>query len=122
VDRIRVLVITPPLQADVLRAAFTAEQAIELVGESTAGRAVDAVAATGAQVAVLGGEDVRRSTALKLLAAHPWLKVFRVVGSGHETVLYECRPVTTVLGEVSPSMLVRAILRSVGPTRPEAAR
>jgi len=122
VDRIRVLMITPPLQADILRAALDAEPTLELVGEATAERAAHAVAATGAQVTIVGGEDPHGPTALKLLEAHPRLKVFGLVKSGREAVLYECRPVTTVLGEVSPSLLVQAILRSVASPRPGRSR
>jgi hypothetical protein len=122
VDRIRVLVIMPPLQTDILRTAFASEPAIELVGQASADAAVDAVAATGAQVVVVGGEDVRGPTALNLLAAHPRLKVFGIAESGREAVLYEWRPVTTRLGELSPRLLIRAILHAAGRRRPEAAR
>jgi hypothetical protein len=112
----------PPLQADILHAALAAEPMIELVGQVAAHAAAHAVAATGAQVAVVGGEDVRGPTALNLLSAYPQLKVFGIVESGREAVLYECRPVTTKLGEVSPRLLVDAILRAFGQMRPEAAQ
>lgn len=119
-NRIRVLMITMPrLQADIVRTALAAEPAVELVGEASARAAADAVAATGAQVAILGDGEALPAAAIDLLDAHPRLKVLGVTGSGREAVLYECRPVMTRLGEASPRVLLDAIIRAVRPGRPE---
>lgn len=122
-DRIRVLMISMPrLQTDVIRAALTAEPAVEVVGDVPRDRAGDAVAATGAQVAIVGDGDVLPAIALDLLATHPGLKVLGMTGAGGQAVLYECRPVATRLGQASPRLLVEAILGAARPRRPEVPR
>jgi hypothetical protein len=103
----------PRLQADIIRAALAAEPAVELVGEASAPAATEAVAATGAQVAILGDGETLPTTAFDLLAADPRLKVLGMTGAGREAVLYECRPVMTRLGEASPGVLLDAIIRAV---------
>ena len=121
-ERIRVLIVTMPrLQADVIRAALAAEPTIEVVAEIGADE-LPAAAARGAHVAIVGGEGAQAPTALDLLAAEPQLKVFGVAESGRRAVLYECRPVATPLGEVSPRLLVQAILRAVEAERPRGGR
>jgi hypothetical protein len=105
------MITMPPLQADIIRTALAAEPAVELVGEVSAPAAAEAVAATGAEVAILGDGEALSVTAFDLLAAHPRLKVLGMTGSGREAVLYECRPVMTRLGEASPRVLLDAIIQ-----------
>jgi hypothetical protein len=122
VDRIRVLMISMPrLQADVIRTALAAEPTVEVVGDVPRDRARDAVASTGAQVAIVGDTDALPASALDLLAAHPGLKVLGVTGAAGQAVLYECLPVATRLGEASPRLLVEAIL-GARPRCPEVPR
>jgi hypothetical protein len=123
VERIRVLMIAMTrLQADVLQEAFAAEPAIEVVGDVARDRAAGAIAATGAQVAIVGDAEALPATALDLLAAHPRLKVLGMTGPAGQAVRYECRPVATRLGEASPRLLVEAVLGVVGPEPPEIPR
>jgi DNA-binding NarL/FixJ family response regulator len=122
VERIRVLIATMPrLQAGLIRAALAAEPAIEVVAEVGADELAAAVLSSGVQVAIVD-EGAQAPSALELLAAEPRLKVFGVAESGRRTVLYECRPAATPLGEVSPRLLVQAILRAVRAERPRAGR
>jgi len=44
-----------------------------------------------------------------LLRAHPAVRVFSLESDGRETVLYELRPHSVALGNVSPEALVAAI-------------
>lgn len=115
-ERIRVLTIaTPRLQADLIGDALADEPAVELVGQVGADAAADAVAATGAQVVVVGldaGADPP-DLVLSLLARHPRLKVLGVTSSGGQAVLYELRPQARSLGEVSPRTLVEAVVAAV---------
>jgi len=76
---------------------------------------------SGVQVVIVG-EGTQAPSALDLLAEEPRLKVFSVAESGRRIVLYECRPLATPLGEVSPRLLVQAILQAVRPERPRAGR
>jgi hypothetical protein len=116
VNRIRVLMIAMPrLQIDIIQAALANEPAVELVGDVPGDAADGALAATGADVAILGDGDEPPLTPLGLLDGHPRLKVLSVSGTGGTAMLYEYRPVVTRLGEASPRALVDAILRVAGP-------
>ena len=49
-----------------------------------------------------------------LLRAHPNVRVFSLEANGRETVLYELRPKSVPLGNVSPEGLIDAIRASAG--------
>ena len=49
-----------------------------------------------------------------LLRAHPAVRVFSLEANGRETVLYELRPKSVSLGNVSPEGLIDAIRASAG--------
>jgi hypothetical protein len=113
VNQIRVLMIaTPRLQTDLISTALADEPAVELVGQVGADAAAGAVAATGAQVVIVGrgGGADPPDLVLSLLALHPRLKVLGVTPTGGQAVLYELRPTARSLGEVSPSTLVETIV------------
>lgn len=122
-NRIRVLMIAMPrLQIDIIQAALANEPAVKIVGEVPGDAADNALAATGADVAILGDSDEPPVTALGLLDSHPRIKVLSVSGTGGRAVLYEYRPMITRLGEATPRVLVDAILHVARPRGAEAQR
>ncbi|HEX2361892.1 MAG TPA: hypothetical protein VHI11_07460 [Jiangellaceae bacterium] len=117
---IRVLMITMPrLQADVIESALAAVPDIQMVGDVTVADAEDAVAATVADVVILGDGETLQAAALHLLAVHPRLTVIGLVDSGRQAVLFDCRPVVQRLGDASPHALVDVIVGATRTRRPE---
>jgi DNA-binding NarL/FixJ family response regulator len=125
VKRIRVLMIaTPRLQTDLISTALAGEPAVELVGQVGADAAAGAVPAADARVVIVGleGGADPPGLVLSLLALHPRLKVLGVTSSNGQAVLYELRPTARSLGEVSPRMLVEAIVDAARAEGPEILR
>lgn len=70
----------------------------------------EAVSRTGAEVVIVGlarGETAEGYDTL--LFAHPQVKLFAVAADGRRAFLYELRPQSVPLGDVSPEELVAAI-------------
>jgi DNA-binding NarL/FixJ family response regulator len=108
----RVLIVDlPRVMRGIIRDLLSAEQGIDLVGETSDDvDLAELVHATRADVIVMGLNDTGLPAAgERLLAQHPRVRLLGVVADGRDAVLYELRPHRQSLGEVSPEALVSAV-------------
>jgi DNA-binding NarL/FixJ family response regulator len=74
-----------------------------------------AAAEAAADVVILGLGDAELPLVCEeLVAAQPHSKVLAVAADGRRAFLYELRPQTSALGEISPQGLIDAIRAAVG--------
>ena len=95
----------------IVESIVAAQHDMEVVARLDA-RASLAEAAVGlsADVVIVGLEAAELPMVCEeLVLAHPQIKVLAVAGEGRGVFLYELRPQTSPLGEVSPQGLVDAI-------------
>lgn len=100
---------------DIVANVVSEQPDMEVVGQLE-GRAALTEAATdlSADVVVVGLEAAElRTVCEELVISHPHIKVLAVAGDGRGAFLYELRPQTSPLGEVSPQGLVDAIRTAV---------
>ena len=101
--------------ADIVRRVLTGSPDLEVVG--TLGRldeVAPALLRADADVLIVGLEGADAMAEFEpLLATHPYLKIFALDGDGRRAVLYELRPHSIPLGELSPQSLIDAIRSAV---------
>ncbi len=101
--------------SDIIEKVVTEHPDMEVVGGlADRGSLVKAAAETGADVVILGLRDSELPAACEdLVVAQPRSKVLAVTLDGRRAFLYELRPHTSALGEISPQGLVDAIRAAV---------
>jgi DNA-binding NarL/FixJ family response regulator len=105
-----VLVGVTGLVADIVKAALD-EPDVDVIGEFCIEPfVVEEIADTPIDVVVLAAdEDVESSTVPALLAQQPRMKVLAIRDDGRTASLFELRPVETMLGSLSPELLLQAV-------------
>lgn len=103
---------------DIVRQVISEQPDMVVVGTlERRGALPDAVDDVGAEVVIVGVEGPELpDVCQELVISHPQIKVLAVSGDGRGAFLYELRPHTTPLGEVSPQGLVDAIRAAVPST------
>jgi DNA-binding NarL/FixJ family response regulator len=112
VERIRILLADLPRMLHDIIQSIIAEQADMSVVGTTQDRAsmTGALARTHADVAIIGLRGNESEAVLEpLLRANAHLKVLAISGDNRAATLYELRPHSVALGDVSPSSLMDAI-------------
>jgi DNA-binding NarL/FixJ family response regulator len=101
--------------SDIIKEVVAGQPDMEIVGErEDRGSLVMAAAETRADVVLLGLHDSELPTICEdLVVAHPKSKILAVTLDGRRAFLYELRPQTSALGEISPQGLVDAIRAAV---------
>lgn len=96
---------------EIIRGAVARARDIALMGELPANAPlVDAVDDTNADVVIFGtGGEGLPADCFELMNERPRTKVLTVERNGRAAFLYELRPYSVPLGEVSPSALLDAI-------------
>lgn len=110
--RIRVLVAgLPPILGGIVTEALSDQPDIEVVGMIGRGVEFEPMGARHlADVLVVGGVEPQDSAgADRLLLNGSAARVLIIATSGKDAVLYQLRPMKTLLGELSPQGLVEAI-------------
>ncbi len=106
---------------EIVTDVVSAQPDMEVVGtlERRASLA-EAAADLSADVVIVGLEAAELPVMCEeLIISHPQIKVLAVAGDGRGAFLYELRPQTSPLGEVSPQGLVDAIrAATAAPLRP----
>jgi hypothetical protein len=103
--QIRVALIDlPRMSRELVAGALLAEPEIEVASGFDARRPPD--------VAIIGGRhgEALPERALELLDQHPRMRVLTLADDGAETYVYELRPHRVLIGELSPSALLEAVL------------
>ena len=104
----------PPLLGDIVRETLTRQTDFEVLAEvGTRAEIMPAVQETGAHVVIVGiatGGWTSLSTLLRdLLARHPRLTIIALASDGRSGYVYQLRPRTLAIDDISPTSLVRAI-------------
>ena len=106
---------------EIVEQVISEQPDMEVVGK-VEGRAsfTEAAANLGVDVVIVGLEAAELPVVCEeLVISHPQIKVLAVAGDGRGAFLYELRPHTSPLGEVSPQGLVDAIrAATAAPLRP----
>ncbi len=110
--RIRILLAElPRMLQEIVQTVVAAQPDLEIAGTVDHRDLLpEAVSRTGAEVVIVGltrGETAEGYDTL--LFAHPQVKLFAVAADGRRAFLYELRPRSVPLGDVSPEELVAAI-------------
>ena len=101
----------PQILGGILEKTLDAQPDMKVVGNIDGRRSLaEAAVDRRADVVVIGLEAAELPVVCQeLVVTHPQIKVLAVAGDGLGTFLYELRPQTSPLGEVSPQGLVDAI-------------
>ncbi len=113
-DEIRILLLNMRgVLGDVIRAVLRTCEDVTVVGESLDVTDVRAqVDRTSADVLVCAlGDTAATEVANELFARHRRVKVIAVRDDGRRAVLWELQPQRSVLGDLSPALLVDAVRR-----------
>jgi DNA-binding NarL/FixJ family response regulator len=95
---------------EIVETALSAQPDMEVVGDLERPRSLLAVVDETAADFVIAGIGSNRSGELKrFVQQRPHVKVLAVAADGRHGLLYEVRPQTEPLGELSPAILVRTI-------------
>ncbi len=96
---------------DIVEQVISEQPDMEIVGKLVARAPLtEAAAELSADVVIVGLEAAELPDVCEeLVISHPQIKVLAVAGDGRGAFLYELRPQTSPLGEVSPEGLVNAI-------------
>lgn len=96
---------------DVIKTVFRSCRDMTVVGEyQDVSDIQELVGRTGAHVVICHLDDTAASeVANELFAPHRWVKVIAVRDDGRQAVLWELRPQRSVLGDLSPDLLIEAV-------------
>jgi DNA-binding NarL/FixJ family response regulator len=111
-NRIRIVMAEiPRMTRDIVRETVANEPDMILVGEYSERAAfLESLAADGADVVIFGTSEPGDSALPRqFFLTSPHIKVLMLAISGRSAVMYELRPHTTTLGDVSPQRLLEAI-------------
>lgn len=116
VERIRILLAElPRMLRDIIESVIAGQSDMSIVGSVDArDRVTTALDRTPADVVIVGMRDAETTATLTpVLLAQPRLKLLAISGDERSSYLYELRPHTVPLGDVSPQGLVDAIRSAV---------
>lgn len=118
---IRILLVGMPLMLrDIVKGILAAEPRVRIVGELDDGGSVVDQARVEADLAILGLRDSELpEIGVRLLTANPGTRLLGISSDGRKGFIYELRPHAIPLGELSPRVLVNAILRQIDHTTGE---
>jgi DNA-binding NarL/FixJ family response regulator len=116
VERIRIfLAELPRMLREIIESAVAGQSDMSIVGSVDAReRVTTALGRTPADVVIVGLHDAETTATLyPMLLEQPRLKLLAISGDARSSYLYELRPHTVPLGDVSPEALVDAIRSAV---------
>jgi DNA-binding NarL/FixJ family response regulator len=101
----------PRMMREIVEPAVATQADMQVVGAVSARETLASeVGRTRAEVVIVGLDSAPQVPSYEaVLYAHPHLKMLAVVDSGREALLYELRPHTVPLGQVSVAGLLDAI-------------
>jgi DNA-binding NarL/FixJ family response regulator len=116
VERIRVLLAElPRMLSEIIESVIADQQDMSIVGAiDSRDRVTSALVRTPADVVIVGLRDAETTASLnRVLLEQPRLKLLAISGDERSSYLYELRPHTVSLGDISPQGLVDAIRGAV---------
>jgi hypothetical protein len=105
----------PRLLREIVDEALTRERSVRLVDETADGDELGLVGAadrSGAELVIVNADHVGPTDVCRLLQDRPAVRVFALAAGGRDGCLYEMRPNLVVVGDLSPTSLVRTVLGS----------
>jgi len=100
----------PRMLAGLVRAAVARDETLEVVGDVTEEQAAAAIAATHADLVIVGGGSAMPPLSCRaMFDVQPHLTVLAMIGNGREGTIWELAPHRIVLGELSPDILLAAM-------------
>jgi len=103
----------PRMLREIVDDALSKRPDVKLVDETKNDNSlVDAVDRSGAAFLIVSAERVGPADVCRLLEQRPRVKVFAIADSGRDGCLYELRPNLVLVGDLSPTSLVQAVLRN----------
>jgi chemotaxis response regulator CheB len=107
----------PGLLRDIVRETLAGHNDIDVVEDGDANDPMPAIGRVEPETVVwCAHRPPPERTLDALLYAHPRLRILMVVGEGRRGLMHELVPQTSVLGEISPQLLLSAVRGAVGET------
>lgn len=108
----------PGMLRDLVKTILATESTVRVIGEMDEPSPLIHELAIESDAVVLGLHDSELPDfGLRLLTAHPDTKFLGISSDGRTGFLYELRPHAIPLGELSPAVLVNAIVRHTDNTK-----